>query len=873
MSALFLNIVNMSISAGWLVLAVVLLRVVSKKAPKWVSVLLWGFVAIRLICPFSIESIFSLIPSVETVSPEIMMDWTPELTTGIDSLDTVINPVITDSFAPNPGTSMNPLQFWIPLAAFVWLIGIAVMLIYTAVSYFRLQRKVATAVLLNDRIYQSEYVNSPFVLGLIRPRIYLPYQMDGDDLHHVLAHEQAHIQRKDHWWKPLGFLLLALHWFNPLMWLGYILLCRDIELACDEKVIKTMDSNTKADYSQALLSCSVHRRNIAACPLAFGEVGVKARVKSVLNYKKPAFWIIVASVITCIVVAVCFLTNPVPNTLRHIEFEDLGAATEEEVWVSNGQWHTYVGRLPAETVQEVYDLPISDYEISQSRSEDRDMTHTLILCDQNLQKPQMSYLLGMYIHFNEDFTQVWVDDGVKPTLSYRVLKPERAQALYQRIQGNRSGMNLLPQEPILGNLQTYYKNADGTWRCDGYNYKYRLEITGQMPNTNTISTFVYLSNLESISFERAWLAAGLSSYSGDYFKPEEATLVEWNSKTVASTNAVSDVPVVVARDYLGGSIAKLLHFGYTVDREGQTLIACGNGPDEGEYGLENTLVLDGKHGQNQILLVPRDAVLKHYCIYAVDGGVYDDGNGRANRVMQTENGVYMATLIEPGEYIYGLELSWPELGITATYGLKVVMTGEESELDRAIESILYTYAQESELIEVKLVDQYTLANSALSSARYLFRVQRASDTAPTWVEVEKSTGKITGEKDDPEKWLVDPPYANVQPAQQKAYGGILDSVSFDIDGDGKEEMCTLGVGPTYGVFSFTFIASPLEVTASSPKYSEVYVLRSAYHLSFEIGDDELRIRGEGAGKTVYFDTAVWDGHILLQCEEEGVFLE
>lgn len=338
LSEVFLKIVNMSISASWLVLAVLLLRLVLKKAPKWVSVLLWGFVAVRLICPFSIESMLSLIPSAETVSPEIMMDWTPEISTGIGSVDTVINPIITQTFAPNPATSANPLQILIPVAGILWLTGIVAMLLYTAVSYFLLRRRVATAVLLRNNIYQSENVDSPFVLGIIKPKIYLPFQMDGKNLEHVIAHEESHIRRKDHWWKPFGFVLLALHWFNPLMWLGYILLCRDIELACDEKVIKEMDNENRADYTQALVACSVNRRSIAACPLAFGEVGVKERVKSVMNYKKPAFWIIIAAVVACVAVAVCFLTNPKkendPNLAEDGYYLLIGADGVESIEVS-----------------------------------------------------------------------------------------------------------------------------------------------------------------------------------------------------------------------------------------------------------------------------------------------------------------------------------------------------------------------------------------------------------------------------------------------------------------------------------------------------------------------------------------------------------
>lgn len=311
MSELFLKIVNMSISASWVVIAVLTLRFCLKKAPKWVNVLLWGIVAVRMVFPFSIESVLSLIPSAETISPSIMMEQSPSVQTGVPALNHVINPVISGSFTPAPGASANPLQIWIPVLAGIWLFGIAALFLYSAVSYWRLRRKVCEAVILRGNIYQSEKVCSPFVLGIIRPKIYLPYHMDSREMDHVIAHEQTHIRRKDHWWKPLGFLLLTTHWFNPLMWLSYILLCRDIELACDEKVIRKMSNEQRADYTQALVACSVNRRVIAACPLAFGEVGVKERVKSVMNYKKPAFWIVLASVIVCAVIAVCFLTNPI----------------------------------------------------------------------------------------------------------------------------------------------------------------------------------------------------------------------------------------------------------------------------------------------------------------------------------------------------------------------------------------------------------------------------------------------------------------------------------------------------------------------------------------------------------------------------------
>ncbi|MBR3837771.1 MAG: hypothetical protein IKJ74_06460 [Clostridia bacterium] len=310
MSEFFLRILNMSISASWIVLAVLLLRLPLKKAPKWITVLLWGIVAVRLICPFTARSVMSLIPSAEPVSLQIATDPAPQIHTGIAFFNNAVNPVIEGSLAPTPEASVNPLQILIPLISALWACGVAAMLLYTAISFFNLKRKIGTAVLLRDGIYQSEAISSPFVLGIFKPVIYLPFSILPRDAENVIAHERAHIQRKDHLIKPIGFLILSLHWFNPLMWLGYVLLCRDIELACDEKVIKGLTREERADYSQSLLTCSTHRRAVAACPLAFGEVSVKERVRSVLSYKKPAFWIIAAALLVCAVLAVCFLTDP-----------------------------------------------------------------------------------------------------------------------------------------------------------------------------------------------------------------------------------------------------------------------------------------------------------------------------------------------------------------------------------------------------------------------------------------------------------------------------------------------------------------------------------------------------------------------------------
>ena len=315
MSGIFLKLLNLSISASWLVLVVLALRLVLKRAPKWVNVLLWGMVALRLMLPFSIESALSLIPSAETLSPEVVrFDPAPTITSGVEFIDNAVNPSLSESFAAAPLASVNPLYVWTYLAGWVWLIGLAAMLLYALVSYLRLRRRVSASIPLRENIYVCDEVPSPFILGIVRPRIYLPSALDETQRGSVLSHERAHLARRDHWWKPLGYALLAVYWFNPLLWLAYTLLCRDIELACDERVLRGMDAGQVKDYSSALLACSVPRRMLAACPLAFGEVGVGARVKNALRYKKPAFWVVAASVIVCIVVAVCFLTNPRTDT-------------------------------------------------------------------------------------------------------------------------------------------------------------------------------------------------------------------------------------------------------------------------------------------------------------------------------------------------------------------------------------------------------------------------------------------------------------------------------------------------------------------------------------------------------------------------------
>ena len=309
MSELFLKILNMSFVASWLILAVILLRLALKKAPKWIACLLWGMVAVRLLCPVSLESSLSLIPDAEPITHDILIAEPPAIHEET-AFDPVVNPILPDVAPVTPDTSIDQGQIKTMLATFVWVIGIGVMLTYATFSYLHLHDKVRVSLHLRDNIWLCDEIATPFLLGVLRPKIYIPSGVEEKNLPHIIAHENAHLRRLDHWWKLLGFLALAIHWFNPLVWVAYILLCRDIELACDEKVVHTYAKKEAIAYSETLLSCSIHRRVFLVCPLAFSEVGVKERVNRVLQYKKPTIWAVILASAVCVVIAVCFLTNP-----------------------------------------------------------------------------------------------------------------------------------------------------------------------------------------------------------------------------------------------------------------------------------------------------------------------------------------------------------------------------------------------------------------------------------------------------------------------------------------------------------------------------------------------------------------------------------
>ena len=322
MDTFMIKLFNMSINAVWLILAVIVLRLILKKAPKYINLIMWGLVGLRLVCPFTIESMLSLIPSEETIPSNIAFVSSPSVDTGFNAVNEIINPAVSD-FAQVPYTiGYSPVDMLLRISFAVWAAGIIVMLGYSFVSYLLLKRKVRICVRYDDNIYLCDNIKTPFILGVFKPKIYLPSDINASQIASVISHEKSHIARLDHIWKPLGFLVMCIHWFNPFVWLSYNLFCRDIEYACDERVIKTMENEEKKDYSETLLSLSMPKKSFAACPLAFGETGVKGRIKSVLSYKKPALWVIIASVIAVIAVAVGFMTSPASEAIDGFHYID-----------------------------------------------------------------------------------------------------------------------------------------------------------------------------------------------------------------------------------------------------------------------------------------------------------------------------------------------------------------------------------------------------------------------------------------------------------------------------------------------------------------------------------------------------------------------
>ena len=337
MEQLFIGILNNAITVSILIVAVIIVRALGKKMPKWISCMLWMIVAIKLVVPIQFESVLSLIPSGKPIPANIVMEANPQISSGISSFDKIVNPVIGRNFTPDKAASVNPLQIVIHIAGAVWLAGVIVMLTYAVTTYMLIRKKVSTSVKIDSKVYECDDISDSFILGTISPKVYIPSSLSKGARQYILKHEFAHLSRYDHLWKPLGFLILSVYWFNPLCWIAYVLLCRDIEYACDEKVTENIENGEKAEYCRILLENSMPRKMVAACPLAFGGTDVKNRIKNVVNYKKPAFWITLVSVMACAVVGVCFATSKSTKTATEQQTVKPDKASDDrqigaEVW-------------------------------------------------------------------------------------------------------------------------------------------------------------------------------------------------------------------------------------------------------------------------------------------------------------------------------------------------------------------------------------------------------------------------------------------------------------------------------------------------------------------------------------------------------------
>lgn len=452
MEAIFLKCLNMGIAAGWVILAILVLRLLLRKVPKSIICALWVLVGIRLLCPFSIESVLSLIPSAQTVPPEIMMVGEPAIESGIQAVDNMVNPVIASSFTPKPYDSANPMQIVIFLGSGIWVAGVGVFVLYALVSTIRLRRRVAAAIRLERNLLICDRVKSPFIFGIFLPLVYLPSDLEEPKRSYVIAHERAHLKRHDHWWKPLAFALLSIYWFQPLCWVAYILFCRDIELACDEYVVRRMGEKEKKIYADTLLFCATSRQRTFGCPLAFGEVGVRERIKSVLYYKKPALWVVAAATMISVAAAVCLLTDPIVSVSKNSD-EIFGARYTVSEVLYDAPWYNatytaenapeYIITPEAELLQKSFGGIMGDNAVWNSVG----VFHEVDAADLSQDVRRML----------DRVVQVWqVDTGGDSGLIYFVIATDKGEVLFATAYGEEGQVQLC----WLWNMEKHAEQTD-----------------------------------------------------------------------------------------------------------------------------------------------------------------------------------------------------------------------------------------------------------------------------------------------------------------------------------------------------------------------------------------------------------------------------
>lgn len=434
MTDLSLSVLNMSLIAGYVILFIILIRLPLKKAPKVISYALWSVAAFRLLCPFSFESVFSLLPTNAAPIPQdIAYQQSPQIESGIHTVDTIVNAALPALVVE---ASVNPLQIYIQIGAYIWLLGIAVMLVYGIVSVLILKKRLKSAQNIEQNIYKADNLKTPFVLGILRPRVFIPAGLAAEEKSYIIRHEQTHIRRFDHIVKPFAFLVLSIHWFNPLVWIAFVLMGTDMELSCDERVIKEMGGEIKKAYSSSLLSLATGRHILNGSPLAFGEGNVKGRIKNILNYKKPAFWVIAVTLIAVITVGTGLLANP-RQSVSLLDSSILPGEGEPQLERARANVVSVTLKVPqgdqtasatittrdgnfgwGQLVVFLESVMVNEKAISQSLDEERDKTYQIIFNRQLNEN-----VLPIKFNFSGDFREVWINNGVKPSYSHRVIDP------------------------------------------------------------------------------------------------------------------------------------------------------------------------------------------------------------------------------------------------------------------------------------------------------------------------------------------------------------------------------------------------------------------------------------------------------------------
>lgn len=447
MDNIFLNLINISITASYIAIAVIIFRFLLKKAPKAYTCILWLLVGLRLIIPvsdvklFSFTSRFSLIPSSEVLPYDLIDEATPmfNINSGIELIDKRVNYFLNHRYAEGITIPTNTGSNIMNIFGIIWISVFIVIIIYAIGSYIYFRRKSKASICVKGNTFICDYISTPFILGIIKPKILLPSTLGEEESRYVLAHEKAHLKRLDNLWKPIAFILLAVHWFNPIIWISYILFCRDIELACDEYVIKKMNTNDKKAYTTALLNCSIPKKLISAYPLAFGEIGVKERIKAILKYKKPAVITSIIAVILCIITAVCFLSNPQKTNLKEAAISDYTILGAEEIYIDNGKKEFYI-----ENKDEIINVINNLEKIEMSKSPILDRTFQngdkIITIyhnndNSNYYSDELDYLT---FHFNKKCKRVWIDPNLKPSDIYKVDNPETVLELFESIENNNN---------------------------------------------------------------------------------------------------------------------------------------------------------------------------------------------------------------------------------------------------------------------------------------------------------------------------------------------------------------------------------------------------------------------------------------------------